>query len=82
MLGKHFYIFWAYTQIISAISSGATPIGSAGHAPDKKKSTERRQKDWSLWSATEYPSTASGATYIKSTDGAPNDKRPTGWQVV
>jgi hypothetical protein len=44
--------FWAYTRKISAIASGATPIGSAGRAPDKKKSTEKRRRDWSLWSAT------------------------------
>jgi hypothetical protein len=31
--------FLAYTRKISAIASGATPIGSAGRAPDKKKST-------------------------------------------
>jgi hypothetical protein len=40
--------FLAYTQFFLAIASGATPIGSAGLAPDKNKSTERRQRDWSL----------------------------------
>jgi hypothetical protein len=30
-------IFWAYTQKISAIASGATPIGSTGRAPDDKR---------------------------------------------
>jgi hypothetical protein len=44
--------FWAYTQFFLAIASGATPIGSVDRAPDKKKSTERRWRDWSLWSAT------------------------------
>jgi hypothetical protein len=34
--------FLAYTRKNSAIASGATPIGSAGRAPDRKKSTERR----------------------------------------
>jgi hypothetical protein len=34
--------FLAYTQTNSAIASGATPIGSATRAPDKKKSTEER----------------------------------------
>jgi hypothetical protein len=27
-------IFWAYTRKFLAIASGATPIGSTGHAPD------------------------------------------------
>jgi hypothetical protein len=27
-----------------------------------------------------YPPIASGATYIRSTDGAPNGREPTGWQ--
>jgi hypothetical protein len=31
---KTICIFWAYTQKNSAIASGATPIGSTGHAPD------------------------------------------------
>jgi hypothetical protein len=47
-----YYIFWACTRKLSAIASGATPIGSAGRAPDKKKSTKGRRRDWSLWSAT------------------------------
>jgi hypothetical protein len=47
-----YYIFWAYTWKLSAIASGATPIGSAGRAPDKKKSTKGRRRDWSPWSAT------------------------------
>jgi hypothetical protein len=37
--------FLAYTRTNSAIASGATPIGNAGHAPDRKKSTEER---WEL----------------------------------
>jgi hypothetical protein len=49
---RQYYIFWAYTQKLSAIASGATPIGSAGRALDKKKPTKGRQRDWSLWSAT------------------------------
>jgi hypothetical protein len=32
--------FLAYTRTNSAVASGATPIGSAGRAPDRKKSTE------------------------------------------
>jgi hypothetical protein len=32
-------IFWAYTRIFLAIASGATPIGSTGHAPDDNEST-------------------------------------------
>jgi hypothetical protein len=36
------YFFLAYTQKNSAIASGATPIRSAGRAPDWKKSTEGR----------------------------------------
>jgi hypothetical protein len=47
-----YYIFWAYIQKLSAIASGATLIGSAGRAPNKKKSTKGRRRDWSLWSAT------------------------------
>jgi hypothetical protein len=46
--------FLVYTRKISAIASGATPIGSAGRAPDKKavsrkNSTKRRRRtNWSL----------------------------------
>jgi hypothetical protein len=36
--------FLAYTRTNSAIASGATPIGSAGRTPDRKKSTEERWK--------------------------------------
>jgi hypothetical protein len=46
------FIFLSLYPKNLVIASGATPIGSAGRAPDKKKSTERRWKDWSLWSAT------------------------------
>jgi hypothetical protein len=35
------FIFLSLYPKISAIASGATPIGSAGRAPDKKKSTKR-----------------------------------------
>jgi hypothetical protein len=34
--------FGAYTRKNSAIASGATPIGSTGRAPDRKKSTGER----------------------------------------
>jgi hypothetical protein len=34
MIKSRHNIFWAYTQNFSTIASGATPIGSAGRAPD------------------------------------------------
>jgi hypothetical protein len=59
LLGGRVYILSLYQKNL-AIASGATPIGSAGHAPDKKavsrkNSTERkeerrkrRRRNWSL----------------------------------
>jgi hypothetical protein len=66
---------------------GATPIGSAGHAPDKKevlrkkkldkkkgRNTKKKKKKLEPMIGYKYPSIAPGATYIRSTGYAPNDK--------
>jgi hypothetical protein len=52
LLGRCIYILSIYPKK-SAIASGATPIESAGRAPnkkavDRKKSTKRRRRNWSL----------------------------------
>jgi hypothetical protein len=44
MCGRYVYIFEPIPKQISVVASGATPIGSAGRAPDRKKSTEERWK--------------------------------------
>jgi hypothetical protein len=74
ILGKHVLYFWAYTRIFLAIASGATPIGSASRAPDRKKSTEKKTKRLEPMIGYKYPPTDSGATYIRSTGDASNNK--------
>jgi hypothetical protein len=48
LLGDNIIFFEPIPEKLSAIASGATPIGSAGRAPDKKKSTKGRRRNWSL----------------------------------
>jgi hypothetical protein len=40
--------FWAYTRKNSTIASGATPIGSAGRAPDEDEKCRLRMKEWNF----------------------------------
>jgi hypothetical protein len=80
LLERRIYILSLYPKI-SAIASGATPIGSAGRAPDKKESTEKKKKFESMI-GYKYPSIASGATYIRSTGCAPNDNGPIWRQLI
>jgi hypothetical protein len=60
------------------IDSGATPIGSTGRAPDRKKisrknSTRRRRRLFEPMIDYKYPTIASGATPIGSAGRAPDD---------
>jgi hypothetical protein len=64
----------------SNIDSGATPIGSAGRAPDGKtisrKNLIRRRRDRNLEPMIDYkyPTIASGATPIGGAGRAPDEK--------
>jgi hypothetical protein len=65
-----------------AIASGATPIGSAGRAPDRKDNFEKefdrkKKKKLEPMIGYKYPSIASGTTYIRSIGCAPNDNGTT-----
>jgi hypothetical protein len=61
------------------IDSGATPIGSAGRAPDRKtilrKNSTRREEEEELEPMIDYkyPTIASGATPIGSAGRAPDE---------
>jgi hypothetical protein len=61
------------------IDSGATPIGSAGRAPDRNKISKKnstRRKEGRLFEPMidyKYPTIASGATPIGSAGRAPDD---------
>jgi hypothetical protein len=62
------------------IDSGATPIGSAGRAPDRltilrKNSTRRRRRERNFEPTIDYkyPTIASGATPIGSAGRAPDE---------
>jgi hypothetical protein len=65
-----------------AIASGATPIGSAGRAPDKKailrknstkreKNRQKEKKKLEPMIGYKYSSIASEATYIRSSEQDP-----------
>jgi hypothetical protein len=61
------------------IDSGATPIGSASRAPDRKKisrknSTRRRRRKLEPMIDYKYPTIASGATPIGSAGRAPDEE--------
>jgi hypothetical protein len=63
------------------IDSGATPIGSAGRAPDRKtilrkNSTKRDEEEEELEPMIDYkyPTIASGATPIGSTGRTPDEE--------
>jgi hypothetical protein len=61
------------------IDSGATPIGSASCAPDRKtisrkNSTRRRRRKLEPMIDFKYPTIASGATPIGSAGRAPDEK--------
>jgi hypothetical protein len=61
---------------------GATPIGSAGRAPDKKtilgkNSIKKKKKKLKPMIGYKYLTIALGATYIRSTGRAPDDNGPT-----
>jgi hypothetical protein len=62
------------------IDSGATPIGSAGRVPDRKKYRERIQQQEEEEEELEpmidykYPTIASGATPIGSAGRAPDEE--------
>jgi hypothetical protein len=78
------------------IDSGATLIGSAGRAPDRKSiSREKiRQEEEKIWARKiwwrkkfepmidyKYPTIASGATPIGSADRAPNEEELLQWRA-
>jgi hypothetical protein len=61
------------------IDSGATPIGSAGRAPDRKtilrkNSTRREEEELEPMIDYKYPTIASGATPIRSAGRAPDEE--------
>jgi hypothetical protein len=60
------------------INSGATPIGSASRAPDRKiisrKNSTRRRRKFEPMIDYKYPTIASGATLIGSASHAPDEE--------
>jgi hypothetical protein len=64
-----------------AIASGATPIGSAGRAPDKK-SRQKEDEEIEAYDRLQITAHSFGSSYIRSTGGTLNNKGPDGHRPV